>query len=438
GAGTVVTGTTWSGTVATGDGVRLLPGTEQARVRSVEVHGERRERAEPGRRTALALPGVARETISRGSVVVADPGWQDSKAVDVLVTLLPDARPLSQRTRIRLHLGTSEVFARVTPATDEIVPGKTAAARLRLEQPVVARWGDRGVLRSYSPVRTIGGCVVIDPHPPRRPRRPQGLHDRAVSNPAARVARFTALSDWEGLPIRDLPVRAGVHPTEVSEVVQEARAGDIEVVSEKLFPKVLLREARRITTEALEAYHHDRPLDPGMQRELLRGLLPNPALIDYVVAALVGQGKVVVEAGAVRLSTHEPTLSDQERQWVGAMSQALEEAGPLGRTEQELGEVVPSTAVRDLAEYLVREGAAVRIGRDRFYRTEAARTLREAILEELRERGRATPAELRVKTGLTRKYLIPFLEWLDGAGFTVRDGDGRRLGPAADARDLDS
>jgi selenocysteine-specific elongation factor len=438
GAGTVVTGTTWSGTVAAADDVRVLPGASRARVRSVEVHGEARQRAEPGRRTALALPGVDKGTVARGSVVVTDAAWRENGTLDVIVTLLPDARTLSQRSRVRLHLGTAEVMARVTPAGDDIPPGTTAAARLRLEQPLVARWGDRGVLRSYSPIRTIGGCVVVDPLPPLRPRRPQGLQDRAAADPAARVAEFVAQSGWSGLSSADLPVRVGVYPTEVTAVVVRAGALGVAAVGDRLFSGAVLREARKTTLESLEAHHRERSLEPGMPRELLRSVLQNPDLSDHVWAELVEEGRVAVDGGSVRLSTFQATVSEKEGRWVGAISQALEDGGPQGRTVDELCEVVPESPVRDLAEYLVRDGSAVRVGGDRYYSTGAAGDLREAILQEVRERGRAKPAELREKTGLTRKYLIPFLEWLDGTGYTVRDGDGRRLGPAAEASDKGS
>ncbi len=438
GAGTVVTGTAWSGTVATGDDVRVLPAEHRARVRSVEVHGESRDRAEPGRRTALALPGIDKRDIGRGCVVVTDRAWMESTTIDVMVTLLPEARSLSQRSRIRLHIGTAEILARVTPAGEDVPPGAVAAARLRLEQPVVARWGDRGVLRSYSPVRTIGGCVVIDPFPPRRPRRPVRLEERAVPGAAARVASFVGVAGRTGLARADLSVRVGVHPREVEHVVDEAGVFGVVAVGDRLFSREVLQEARAIAVEALAAHHNERPLEPGMSRERFRSIQRNGDLADHVLGELVAEGCVGVEGGAVRLSSFQLTVPEQEASWMSTIHQALREAGPHGLTEGELGQVAPPASVRGLAEYLVREGKAVRIGRDRFYDEDAARVLREAILEEVRERGRATPAEIRAKTGLTRKYLIPFLEWLDNTGYTVRDEDGRRLGPGLGGGDSGS
>src|SRR5947208_3476408 len=170
GAGTVVTGSTWSGSVAVGDAVRLLPLGREARVRSIEIHGEAAGRAAPGRRTALALVGVDKSELARGHVAVTGSGWQATKLIDVAAELLPTARrAVASRTRLRVHLGTAEVLARAVQ-TPAIAPGEHGLARLMLETPVVARGGDRFVLRSFSPVTTIGGGVVLGPFPPPRTR----------------------------------------------------------------------------------------------------------------------------------------------------------------------------------------------------------------------------------------------------------------------------
>ncbi|OLD03755.1 MAG: selenocysteine-specific translation elongation factor, partial [Gemmatimonadetes bacterium 13_1_40CM_3_69_22] len=165
GAGTVVTGSTWTGSVTVGDSVRLLPLEREARVRSIEVHGQTAERAGPGRRTALALVGVDKSELARGHVAVTGAGWRATTMLDAAVELLPTAhKAIASRTRLRVHLGTAEVLARVVQVRS-IAPGEQGLARLMLETPLVARGGDRFVLRSFSPVTTIGGGVVLDPFP---------------------------------------------------------------------------------------------------------------------------------------------------------------------------------------------------------------------------------------------------------------------------------
>src|SRR5437660_6233373 len=215
GAGTVVTGSTWSGGVAVGESVRLLPLGRDVRVRSIEVHGESAARAVPGHRTALALVGVDKSELARGDVAVTGPGWHATGMVDAAVELLPGAhKALASRTRVRLPLGTAEVLARVVQ-TRAIGPGETGPARLVLETPLVARGGDRFVLRSFSPVTTIGGGVVLDPFPPQRTR----LRRRRIvpdQTPALRLEALVVEAGLAGVATETLAVRLGVAPRRVT------------------------------------------------------------------------------------------------------------------------------------------------------------------------------------------------------------------------------
>ncbi len=439
GAGTVVTGTTWSGAVAVGDLVTVLPGGLDSRVRSVEVHGEQRDEAEPGRRTALALPGVSREDVARGSVTVAGAGWRASTAIDVRLTLLQEARPLTQRSRVRLHLGTAEVLARLTPAGESIEPGKPGAARLRLEQPIVTRWGDRGVIRSYSPVHTIGGCVVVDPFPAPRPRRPRDIEGKGAAAPPERLAAFVEDGGVRGVRVEDLPVRLGVHPGEVGALVSQARAPrGVRVVGDRLLAASVHEEAERTVMALIERCHRDRPLEPGAPLEDVRGAVRDAELADAVVAALRDAGSIELDGSIVRRRSFRPALSPAEASLADALRTALTQAGPRGLTAEELKQHVPADRVRELAEFEVRTGTVVRIGRDRYVDAESLGRLRGIIVGLIAEKGHATPAEIREVTGLTRKYLIPVLEWMDASGFTVRDGDVRRIGPAGEQRERNS
>jgi selenocysteine-specific elongation factor len=432
GAGTVVTGTTWSGTVAVGDRVRILPGETTGRVRSVEVHGDERKRAEPGRRTALAIPGVDRDAAPRGSVVVAGEGWHATSALDVWLTLLPDAEPLSQRSRVRLHLGTAEVFARLTPIADTAEPGVTTAVRLRLDEPVVARWGDRGVIRTYSPMRTIGGCVVVDPFPPRRPRRPRGLEGKGASEPAQRVLAFVVESGRDGLPMGDLPVRVGTHPKAVDAVIDAlGHEGEIHVVDGRIVAAAVIADRVEHVRQAVEAFHATHPLEPGVALEALRAAGREAPQVDFAVGLLAEAGELIVDGSTVRQVEFEPRTSGEDEQLTARIMDGLRQAGAQGLTESELGELVPPDRVQGLIGFQVRAGDVQRIGRDRYYDTESLENVRGIIVRAIAERGRATPAEIRDATGLTRKYLIPILEWLDASGATVRDGDARAIGPSA-------
>ncbi len=430
GAGTVVTGTTWSGSVRVGEDVLLLPGRYKARIRGIEVHGESVGAALPGRRTALALVGVGRDSVARGHVVVADGGWRETSAIDVRVTLLPRARPLTQKSRVRLHLGTAEVLARATPADQDIMPGAEGFARLRLEGPLACRWGDRGVIRSFSPVTTIGGCVVGDPWPPRRPRRPVDAQSKAAADPSLRLNAFLQRAGTRGIAPADLPVRLGISPRELPRLIEES-AGVVLAVN-RLMPISALSAARDRILGMVREYHEDRPLEPGMPRDLIRQALQDEELADHVMSLLAGEGRLAIEGRTARFSEFEPSLSADESSTGRRVLAEFEAAGPHGLSWLELEGILGASVSRDLLEFYVRQGTVIRVAKDRYYDRAALDRLLLSILMAVRD-SEATPAQLRERTGLTRKYLIPVLEWMDGRGLTRREADVRRLGPAAEA-----
>jgi selenocysteine-specific elongation factor len=431
GAGTVVTGTVWAGSVRTGDEVLVLPAGVKGRVRSIEVHGASSESAVPGRRTALALVGVARDAAIRGSVVVTGEGWQPSRRVDVRVNLLETSRRLTQRSRVRFHIGTAEVMARVTPADGEVAPGGQGVVRLRLESPVVCRWGDRGVLRSYSPVTTQGGCVVIDPLPDPRPRRPSRDADCASPDAPKRVRAFVRGRGIRGLGTEELPVRLGVAPASVSSCIASAAESGVVVSGRRLLARDVADRVVAETLEAIREYHRERPLQPGLPLEAFRRRAGTEALAEHAREQLLATGEIVVERGVVRLTSHQATLEGDHAAYGVTFQEALAAAGPKGVALSEVADRIPPSDAVDVAEYFVRQDTVIRVGGDRYYSRGALFDLARRTVAHLEHAGAASPADLREVLGLTRKYLIPVLEWLDGQGITVRAGDSRRTGPKA-------
>lgn len=431
GAGTVVTGTVWAGSTKTGDEVLVLPASTKARVRSIEVHGESADVALPGRRTALALVGVGRDAVQRGSVVVTGQGWLPSRRVDVRVSLLETSRPLTQRSRVRFHIGTAEVLARITPSDGALEPGQEGVVRLRLEEPVVCRWGDRAVLRSYSPVTTQGGCVVIDPIPDPRPRRPSIDPERGSPDLAKRVSSFVRARGTRGLSTDELPVRLGIPPDAVPNSIDAATGAGVVVSGTLLVAKDV---ADQVTVEALEAvraYHRERPLHLGLPLEAFRRHAGTEALADYARDQLVRTEQIVVDRGAVRLTSHEPKLDGSRAEFGAVFQAALDAAGPRGVALAEIADKLPGTDGVEVAEYFVRQDTVIRVGGDRYYSRTALLDVAKQTVAHLERVGEASPADLREILGLSRKYLIPVLEWLDGQGITVRAGDVRRTGPKA-------
>jgi selenocysteine-specific elongation factor len=318
-------------------------------------------------------------------------------------------------------------MARLTPADPEVPPGtERASVRLRLEAPIVCRWGDRGVLRSYSPVTTIGGCVVVDPFPPAKPRRPVNLHEKAVAHPEKRLAAFVEAAAERGLGVDELTVRLGLSPAQAMALLDHL-AGIVRAGG-RLFSPTAAAAARSATLRALEEYHDKNPLDYGMPRELARQVVIDEALADVVQSMLADEGVVAIEGKIVRLSSFTASLSPDQAAVTETIKAELVAAGFEGRTVAELGDIASEEPTRGLLEFLVREGTTERVGRDRYYDKRQLAKLVSVVLGEIERLEQVTPADLREKTGLSRKYLIPLLEWMDGQSLTVRLGDARIRG----------
>jgi len=428
GAGTVVTGSTWSGTVKAGATVRLLPLDREVRVRSIEVHGEETDRAAPGRRTALALVGVAKEELERGHVALTGAGWAPTTALDVALELLPSVRkPLAARTRIRVHLGTAEVLARVAQVRS-IAPGESGVARLLLERPIVARGRDRFVIRSFSPVTTIGGGVVLDPFPPPRPRvSERGL--TAGQPPSERLARLVEEAGLVGVRIADLPVRLGILPAEVPSTIAAAGKGVLPVDDILVARRAVSGEVERLG-KAVAAHHEEHPLDPGLSLQSLRAAVnaPAPVLDVLIEHGMKKQAFERTEDGAaVRKPGWKAALRARAGDAGGRLAQRLAEAKWQLPTVAELQKELGDPTVPALLAHLAREGSVERVDQERYALKQALDDFRRAVEDTLRELGAATPAQFRDRLGLTRKYLIPLLEWADRRGITSRKGDTRVL-----------
>jgi selenocysteine-specific elongation factor len=236
-----------------------------------------------------------------------------------------------------------------------------------------------------------------------------------------------------GIGVRELPVRLGIPPDDVGPLVEDMIAGGAHEVSGRLYAGKVIDDARRTMIATLEGYHKQHPLEPGMPRELLRASLDDLQLGAAVPDMLVAAGELAYDGGTVRSAAFRVQLDAGQAAAVARIEGIVGKQGGQGSTVGELEAEV--TGAQRVAEFLVRDGKLVRIGGDRYYATDSLAHVRDQILHHIRESGRGAPSELRVVTGLTRKYLIPILEWMDARGYTRREGDERKLGPKADRPD---
>jgi selenocysteine-specific elongation factor len=418
GTGTVVTGTVWSGTVRRDDVVRILPSDISARVRGVQGHGEQLAAASPGGRTAVALSGVETSQVPRGSTLVADAAWRTTMFARADVTLLPrEGSAPRPRSWLRFHVGTTEVGARIV--SRDARPGATFSARLAFDAPVVLRAGDRFVLRESAPLNTIGGGVITDPHAPRRGRAwPVGIER------GERFARLLDESSGQGVSLDVLPIRLGCSPRDTRTLIAELGTGALVVGD-----VVMSRDARRAHEGAIvaivDAFHADRPLEPGIPIQLLRSRMKVPAaLADAAIDSLVAVGRLTVNGGvgarpgwAVTLGASDATLAERILE---QLDRAGAEPPSTPELESEIGQ-----PIAPVLHFLERRGDIVQVEQLRYYSASHLSSVLDRIRTVMEHQNDVTPATLRDRVGLSRKYLIPILEYCDRAGLTVRGPSGR-------------
>jgi selenocysteine-specific elongation factor len=433
GAGTIVTGTVWSGGVAEGDEVVILPLGRNARVRSIQVHGAASARTGSGRRAALALVGVAREEIVRGMVIVSGAEWRATRAIDAAVRLAPDV-VLKPRSRVRVHHGTAEVMGRVSRIGDRI-PGtgdrSTAfAVRLRLDEPLVARAGDRFVLRSLSPVATIGGGTITDPWAERGPgqRRKQGPPMIPEETSGAAVARLITSRGNSGMTHAEIAVAAGLDVARLTAAIGEARQLGMVAHENWLVAGAEVTAAAARMKAALDAFHAAQPLEPGMSISAWRAaaLGSHPGLAELAIAALESKNAVKRDGALVRRTTFNPSASAEAAVTLERVFGILREAGGEPPSAGEVAAALPGVDVPAMLRMLARGGRIVPVS-DRYYARESLDAERERLIAILRELGPSSPAAIKERLGRSRKWLIPLLEWADREGVTVRTGDLRAL-----------
>ncbi|MDE2762107.1 MAG: selenocysteine-specific translation elongation factor [Gemmatimonadota bacterium] len=433
GAGTVVTGTLWSGRMERGSTVRILPQGEEARIRAVQVHGAQVDGAVAGQRTALALTGAAvrRRMVSRGDVLVTDRSWSPSLMLTVELHVLADSGwCLQAGQRVRVHLGTVEVMSRVALfGAEQIRPGGGALAQFRLEAPVVARCGDLFVLRSYSPVTTIAGGTVLEPVPPKR-KRISELERTALeelSRGGIRAVRgAVALAGWQGLHQRDLGVCAGW-----TGGATDVLDGEFRRVAGLLFDTRIVVEGEGRILATVRGHHRRHWLEAGAPLSDLRSALPSrahPALANGLVARLAGRDRLVIEETVARLPGFRAALSPDEEELARRLAGILGKADLEGLTTDELRDRLsghPRTGA--VVAFLAARGE-VRLLADTFWVTTAALNRAAGrVVEVLGGQAGLGPADFRKVLPVTRKHLIPILRYLDGAGVTTRLETGRRV-----------
>jgi selenocysteine-specific elongation factor len=421
GAGSVATGTVWSGTVRVSDRLRVLPSGATARVRSLEQFGSKVPEAGAGQRVALNLAGVERQALSRGMVLVEpEAPWVAASRVDVDLHLAADAAaPIVEQTRVRVLHGTSETFARARVIAP-VNPGERGLVRLLLESPLATRGGDRVVIRSWSPVQTLGGGEVVDPDPPRGALTDEGIRAADLS------LRLTALVGRRpaGVALATVATLLPVSPDAARQVV-EASSG-IDAIEGRLYAHAVLAAAMARGVAAVRAWHGTHPSQKGLGLEQLRQAIGlEPTVTQAMIDRLEHGRQLRIQDAVAALPGFAPTLLVDAGQ-VEALVRHLDTAGLAVPTLSEAGRDLGLSNVFSVARDAAGAGAIVAVDEER-YTVPSTLAAFKALLNGVAASGPLTPSRVREAMGLSRKYVMPLLEWADRQRLTVRDGELRRL-----------
>jgi selenocysteine-specific elongation factor len=425
GFGTVATGTLISGSVAKEQTVELYPRERLLRVRGVEVHGEPAERAVAGQRTAVNLPDIEPAEMARGDVL-SEPGrFRAVTRVDCRLQLLPSAKPLKHRAPVHFHAGTAEIGAevRLLGGATVLQPGAAGYARLVLKQAALLLPGDRFIIRMFSPVITIGGGVVLDlPASLRSTGAAERLALLTESDDAARVALLVREAGF-GAGVPELVARTGW--TEANLAAAASRASLLAVADSWYVDPGWFRSARGQLVAAVRAFHRENPLAAGIAKQDLRAREMPRVPIFLLDALLAGAAEIAVEGETVRLRSHTVVLQEDEERARAAIERTFETAGLAAPS---LAEALAKSGVenrraRTLLEILVRQKRLLRINEDLVLHASAIERLRQILLP--RKSQHFGVGEFKEWTGISRKYAIPLLEYLDREHITRREGDRR-------------
>jgi len=447
GHGTVVTGSVLSGQARLGNELVIEPGEFKVRIRGLENHGRTVEEIKRGQRAAVNLAGVHHEELGRGHELASPGHLVPSRRLSVRMNLLPSApRPLKNRARVRIHVGTAELMARVVLLDrDQLDPGDWSPVQVFLNRPAVTTWSQPLVVRSESPVATIGGGQVLDPHAPKLRRRQQPILQRLADlwtdDDAVRASAALFFAGWRPWQPEDLSRTAGADDVEGVCRTLADRGDLVEIVVSPTrtirIHRAVLEELSQRVQAVLKKLHQEYPLQPLLDRSRLAGrfaYLGNGALLAALLQRMAAENLITLSDRGVALAGHGPKLSPKERELIGQIVEIYRQSGyqpPSAAQikEQVSGNQAPGNQARvaELIKLAVSESRLVQISPEYHLHAELEQKLRATLAERLSGGQGLTVSQIREMLETTRKYAVPLCEYLDRIGFTKRQGDLRVL-----------
>jgi selenocysteine-specific elongation factor len=431
GFGAVVTGTLVTGTIRKEEELEILPSGQRARVRGVQVYGQPADQATAGQRTALNLTGVTTPELARGMVLAPPAVFRSTSRMDVALSLLAPAKPLRDRARVHLHAHTFETIATVLPIDKkQLLPGETALAQLRLAEPTLLLPGDRFIMRQFSPVITIGGGVVLDASPiPRMPGLDAFLKILAEGDPESFLLARITRRNHGGITLTELIAETG-WPGKIIEahLADPVGRGWVLRVGDRFVHAPALEGLKLLITGTVAAFHQENPLVQGVGKQELRERVHAPGeVFAAAMEFLVREKKLEAAGDIVHLVGHGVVMKDEEAESKEIIEAAFASAGLKVPALKEVlaGLRVDRVRAQKIVTLLLRDKVLVKISEDLVFHRGALEDLRKRVLSEKAKVSKIDVARFKDLTGVSRKYAIPLLEYLDREHVTRRVGDHR-------------
>jgi len=442
GFGTVITGTLISGRVGVGDRVMLYPSGITSKVRGLQVHNLSVETAAAGMRTAINFQGLDKNDVQRGDVIAMPGTLVPSYMLDVhLHYLSSNLKALKNRARVRFHAGTNEITGVIILLDrQELVPGENAKTQVRLDTPVTLVKDDRFVLRSYSPVRTVGGGQVLNPIPPKHKSNKPGLIGRldalAEAAPELIVAQHIQEAGFGACSFNDLLIMTNLPEKQLDRLLQtmmsQRTAIQIDREKKRFVHQITFEDLQKAVRSQLTDYHRKHPLKPGMPKEELKSKLPtgvDSKLFMLVMQQMAKAESITVEEDIVRLAAHRVALGVDQHALRGKILSAYETGGLTPPYFKDLCRELdtPLDQARQVLSLLLDEGLIIKVKEDLFYHHRPIEELKQKLVDFLVTHEEISTPQFKDMTGASRKYVIPLIEYFDGTQLTIRVGDLRKL-----------
>ncbi|MGM0402893.1 MAG: selenocysteine-specific translation elongation factor [Thermodesulfobacteriota bacterium] len=442
GFGTVITGTLVSGKIANGEAVMIYPSGITSKIRGLQVHDKTVEASEAGLRTAVNFQGIDRHTVNRGDVLARPGTLISSYMIDVHLQLLEsNERPLKNRARVRLHIGTSQVPCNVILLDREkLKPGESAPAQLRMEEPLTCMRDDRFVIRSYSPVRTLGGGGVLNPAPPKHKRFRKDVADRMERlrnpSPGELTALHIEIAGYREVSFRELIVLTNLSDKMLENILQNLTSRKTAIQTERTERRFIHANTfdafKTGVIDILTRYHKKNPLKGGMSKGELRSKFPDmktDRLFNQLLGLMIKAGEVEQVEDSIRLAGHKVTLQTDMTELKEKIMNQYTAAGLQPPTFKDLCNRIGSdpAQTRKVLMHLVEDGKLVKVKEDLFFHKTAVTDLQNRLIAFLTEHEDIDTPRFKELTGTSRKYTIPLLEHFDAANITLRVGDVRKL-----------